>query len=253
MVTTCILCEGNAKGLGTSARITGILLKPLCSDCKRKCHTDPDRVIAYYPHLFDRNQAVSTNRLVKGPSIPKPTAHPISGQQSQTAPEMTTTHCQNCGTQLQDANIRFCSSCGSQVARPNPQGNVSKETSDVSVVKAKLQPPAIAIIVNAGIGLVLSLYVLMLPKHAYYRSEEIANAVGNTLMILSFPALAFSIYSALQMMNARKHGFAMASAIITILSGFFLLIGFPIGIWALIVLLKPEIKSAFADKSKATP
>ena len=73
----------------------------------------------------------------------------------------------------------------------------------------------------------------------------------STLLILAFPVLAFSIYSALQMMNARKHGFAVTSAIITILSGFFpifILIGLPIGIWALIVLQKPEIKSAF-DKS----
>lgn len=83
MVTTCIMCEGNAKGYGTSAKIAGILLKPLCSDCKQKCHTDPDRVIASYPHLFERNQPVSTNRLVKEPSTHMPTAHPISGQQSQ--------------------------------------------------------------------------------------------------------------------------------------------------------------------------
>ena len=34
------------------------------------------------------------------------------------------TYCHNCGTQLQDANIRFCSSCGSQVVRSNPQGTL---------------------------------------------------------------------------------------------------------------------------------
>lgn len=154
-------------------------------------------------------------------------------------------HCQNCGTQLQEASGRFCASCGSQVVRPNPQGNVSDATSDVSVAKAKLKPPAIAIIVNAGIGLVTCLFVLNLPK----AGDATALAVGNTLLTLAFPAQAFSIYSALQMMNARKHGFAITSAIITILSGLQTLIGFPIGIWALIVLLKPEIKSAFARNS----
>ena len=75
-------------------------------------------------------------------------------------------------------------------------------------------------------------------------------AVVHTLSILLITASAFSIYGALQMMNARKHGFAMTSAIITILTGFLgTLIGIPIGIWSLIVLLKPEIKSAFDGKS----
>jgi hypothetical protein len=75
--------------------------------------------------------------------------------------------------------------------------------------------------------------------------------LAQTLCILFFPTLAFSIYGALQMMNARKYGFAIASAIITILSGCVVVIGFPIGIWALIVLLKPEIKSAFAGNDSA--
>jgi len=109
--------------------------------------------------------------------------------------------------------------------------------------------------VNAGISLVICLYTLMLPKPpVYYRSQENVVAALYTLLILAFPALAFSIYGALQMMNARKHGFAITSAIITIFSGFFpvILIGIPIGIWALVVLLKPEIKSAFARNSTLT-
>lgn len=123
MVTTCKMCEGNAKGYGTSVRIVGILLKPLCSDCKKKCHTEPDRVIAYYPHLFNCNQPVSTNRLVKEPSIPKPTAHPIFGQQSQTTPEMTTMHCQNCGAPLMPGD-RFCVNCSAATAANSSVGNV---------------------------------------------------------------------------------------------------------------------------------
>jgi len=165
---------------------------------------------------------------------------------------MTTTYCQNCGTQLQDANIRFCSSCGSQVVRPTPQGNISYGASNESVVKAKLKPPAIAIIANAGVSLVACLFFLMLMKDSssYFLEDSVRLmlAAWNTLMISSFPVLAFSIYGGLQMMNARKYGFAIASAIITVLSGFLALIGFPIGIWALIVLLKPETKSAFVSK-----
>jgi hypothetical protein len=118
---------------------------------------------------------------------------------------------------------------------------------DVSVVKAKLKPPAIAIIVNAVIGIAACLFMLMLFSDIpiNYESQRIMLMAWNTFLILAFPALAFSIYGALQMMNARKYGFAMTSAIITILFGFIIMIGFPIGIWALIVLLKHENKSAF--------
>ncbi len=124
---------------------------------------------------------------------------------------------------------------------------------DVSVVGAKLKPPAIAIMISAGISLAVSLFRLMVLQDFPIYSEQqrlILRAV-QTLSILSFPALAFSIYGALQMMNGRKHGFAITSAIITILSGFVALIGFPIGIWALVVLLKPETKSSFTSNSVA--
>ena len=124
---------------------------------------------------------------------------------------------------------------------------------DVSVVGAKLKPPAIAIMISAGISLAVSLFRLMVLQDFPIYSEQqrlILRAV-QTLSILSFPALAFSIYGALQMMNGRKHGFAITSAIITILSGFVALIGFPIGIWALVVLLKPETKSSFISNSVA--
>lgn len=119
----------------------------------------------------------------------------------------------------------------------------------MSGVKAKLKPPAIAIIVSVGIGLVQCLYGLMLPDYkvmqGFGNADASIIAAVKVLWVLAFPVYAFSIYSALQMMNANKHGFAIMSAIITILSGCQNLIGFPIGIWALIVLLKPEIKSAF--------
>ena len=120
-------------------------------------------------------------------------------------------------------------------------------TADMGVAKARLRPPAVAIIVNAGIALALCLFNLLRLEDVpiYYESQRLIIRAVQTLDILSIPALAFCIYSALQMMNARRYGFAITSAIITILSGFFALIGFPIGIWALIVLLKRETKSVF--------
>lgn len=106
--------------------------------------------------------------------------------------------------------------------------------------------------VSVGIGLVQSLYGLMLPDYTFSGTDAGLIAAGKTLWILAFPMYGFSIYGALQMMKARQHGFALTSAIITILSGCQNLIGFPIGIWALVVLQKPEIKTVFGGRLRSS-
>ncbi len=168
---------------------------------------------------------------------------------------MTTKYCQNCGNQLLDVDIKFCSSCGSKIVIPNPQ--VNEAPSSVAVTKPKLKFPAIAIIVNAGIGIILCLFLLNLmknpPNQNINDTGRLWLAIGNTLYILLLPVLAFSIYGAFQMMNTRKYGITIASAIITILSGItgpLPWIGIAIGIWALIVLLKSETKAAFESNQK---
>ena len=54
------------------------------------------------------------------------------------------------------------------------------------------------------------------------------------------------ICAALQMKALRKHGFAMTGAILALIPcNLAWVFGLPFGIWALVVLSKPEIKSAF--------
>ena len=69
-------------------------------------------------------------------------------------------------------------------------------------------------------------------------------AVGN-LLGLAFGGVMF--YGALQMKDLRNYGLAMAAAIIAIIpcSGPCYCIGIPAGIWALVVINKPEVKAAF--------
>lgn len=157
--------------------------------------------------------------------------------------------CPSCA-KLVSVNSKFCKHCGSEILLP-PQlaaARIAIQTTDASVVKAKLKPPAIALIVNAGIGLASCVFGLMSlgDVPVYYESQRTALRAMQTLNILALPAFVFSIYSALQMMNAKKHGFAVTSAIITIFYCFQTLIGLPIGIWALIVLLRSDTKFAFA-------
>ena len=68
-------------------------------------------------------------------------------------------YCKTCGN-LQDSNLKFCSSCGSET-QANPQLNVGAATSDVRVVKDRIKAPSIALIVSAGINLLFSFIILI--------------------------------------------------------------------------------------------
>jgi hypothetical protein len=50
----CLLCGRELPRGGFSARVTGVLLTPLCEDCERQCSKDPNTVVAQHPRLFER-------------------------------------------------------------------------------------------------------------------------------------------------------------------------------------------------------
>jgi len=56
------------------------------------------------------------------------------------------------------------------------------------------------------------------------------------------------IFGALQMRQLKNWGLSLASAILVLLpcAGCCCLLGLPVGIWAIITLTKPEVKSAFS-------
>jgi hypothetical protein len=53
----CLVCEGALPRGGFSAQVAGVFLSPLCANCLTLCSTDPDTVLAQYPHLFERPAA----------------------------------------------------------------------------------------------------------------------------------------------------------------------------------------------------
>ena len=120
---------------------------------------------------------------------------------------------------------------------------------NVSAVKAKLKPPAIGIIINAVIGLGFSLYMFFLQQGPMGSISQEQGALLKTWNILCLAGHIFCIYGAVQVMNAKQYGLAVASSIVTIVTGLQTFIGLPIGIWALIVLLKSEVKLGFAENS----
>jgi len=125
-----------------------------------------------------------------------------------------------------------------------------------------LKAPAIALIVagalNAVIGLLTVLSGLLrlsgingretLPtneaeRFGFYVGTFIAYG-GGVLGLLAAPVI---IYGAIQMLKGNKYGLAKTAAILAIvpLTSCCFLLGIPVGIWALIVLAKPEVKAIF--------
>jgi hypothetical protein len=103
----------------------------------------------------------------------------------------------------------------------------------------------------AGIGFVALGQTLPMFSHMPPESFELHQKFS---MLFSLPAYIIGIVIAvvrligsLKMMKLRSHGFAMTTAILTLLpcGACCCLVNLAAGIWALVVLAKPEVKSAF--------
>lgn len=129
----------------------------------------------------------------------------------------------------------------------------------------QVQAPAIALLVvgilyaigglgSCGIGAVASTISPPPPK-GMSKDEQAGYELGNKMSgpiyigsgILSLIISGVMIFGALQMMKLRSYGLAMTSSILGMLPcSFCCIAGLPIGIWSVIVLMKPEVKAAFS-------
>lgn len=126
--------------------------------------------------------------------------------------------------------------------------------------------PAQLMVIMAGLGMVLVLVMLAargamlewalnggLPLDPGSRSqlEQLRNAgIGVTDILQALFGVAVNgmvIFGALKMQRLEDWGLAVTAAVLTLLpcAGCCCLIGLPIGVWSLLVLNKPEVKSAF--------
>lgn len=81
--------------------------------------------------------------------------------------------------------------------------------------------------------------------------EALANAMSGTLAIvfaiLGLITAAFIIFGALKMKALESHSLAVAASVVALVPCLSpcCLLGLPIGIWSLVVLMKPEVKASF--------
>lgn len=134
------------------------------------------------------------------------------------------------------------------------------------MAQGKVQGPAIGLIVTAILGLLWQGAVLVMnlvgigagagampdnvPPEQAQMFEMINSVSGGVGIVLSLIALAVGVVillGALKMKNLTSYGFAMASAVLAMVPCVSpcCLVGLPIGIWAVVVLNDPAVKSAF--------
>ena len=126
-----------------------------------------------------------------------------------------------------------------------------------SNAKDALNVPSILIMVCGGLGLVGGLLGLVgggarslgplanNPQMQQYMAMQ-AGPMHYVTALLGLALSGFLIFGAMKMRILESHGLAMGAAIVAMIPcGGCCCIGLPVGIWALITLMKPEIKSQF--------
>lgn len=121
----------------------------------------------------------------------------------------------------------------------------------------QLKGPAIGLMVTAGLGAAFQLLGLVMNltgagMGAFAGGNQgmpnmMSGGIGAVFNVIGLAMSVVVFMGASKMKNAESYGFAMAAAIIAMVPCVSpcCLLGLPLGIWALVVLLKPEVKAAF--------
>jgi hypothetical protein len=139
---------------------------------------------------------------------------------------------------------------------------------DEGQARARVAPPAVFMMVVAGISITVALVVLVfrvlgvsmgsLAPSAAQPNERVASllfgGLGIAFGLISIAVNVFVVFAALKMRNLEQHVLAVIAAILTMLPSSFwfccclginLLPGLAAGIWALVVLFDQNVKAAF--------
>lgn len=128
----------------------------------------------------------------------------------------------------------------------------------------RVKGPAIGLIILGAIGIIFSLIGLLtkglmqdslrsvMPPEDFARIEGFLHAdtmVGIAMRVVMLLISAFVLYGGVQMLHLRNRTIVMIAAVAGMIPciGPCCLIGLPVGIWALVVLSKPDVKQAFTS------
>jgi len=143
-------------------------------------------------------------------------------------------------------------------AAPSVAPNVFTPPTAGTAGAEQVNGPAMGLIVVAILGALAQAagLIMHLAGAATHASSQMPNAawvnmfsgtIGVISGVIGLLMSAVVLLGALKMKKLESYGFAMAASIIAMVPCVSpcCLLGLPIGIWALVVLMKPEVKSAF--------
>jgi len=143
-------------------------------------------------------------------------------------------------------------------APSSPAGTVTAVAPNTAGAAEQVAGPAIGLMITAGLGFLVQAASLFM--NLFGASILASQAQGNEALAHMFSGAAGAVIAGLAMIVAivifmgaakmkklQSHGFAVTASVIAMLPCVSpcCLIGLPIGIWALVVLNKPEVKAAF--------
>jgi hypothetical protein len=137
---------------------------------------------------------------------------------------------------------------------------------EVGSARERVKGPAIGLLVIGVLGVIASLYGVAQSLFGLggaitaEQAQELQDAgmpewamgamMGGSILfnVLGLAGSAFVAYAGLQMQKLRSHGLAQVASVLVMIpcvSSCCCIVGIPIGVWALIVLNKPEVRSSF--------
>jgi hypothetical protein len=155
------------------------------------------------------------------------------------------------------------------IITPMQGGFSGMQASSTDVAKRMVQGPAIGLIVSGALGALIGLANLAqsfmagagqqaelqkamseLPpefQHWGVMIEKMTGPMGMVFVVIGLLISVFTIFAGVQMQRLRNFWMPMTASILGILSCFSgcCCVSLPIGIWAIVVLMKPEVKAAF--------
>jgi hypothetical protein len=130
----------------------------------------------------------------------------------------------------------------------------------------RVKLPAIGLIVTAALGIVLMLMgllaegvtqdlykTLQIPEEQLQRMQQMqqgGTVLNIALTLVGVAGAAFVIYAAMQMMKLQSRTLAIVASVLVMIPCFTsccCLVGIPVGIWSIVVLMKPDVKAAFTS------
>jgi len=107
-----------------------------------------------------------------------------------------------------------------------------------AIVRRRINRAAIALLIS---GIAMGVTAIAIPFGAL--SPHLGEKVF--ALLICGPAAVFIVRGALKMLNAEDHAACKRAALCSLVPQLLWIIGLPVGIWALVLLNKPEVKAAF--------